>query len=148
MNSLSQLIDNDYISAYKNKETETVSVLRMLKTAIKNASIAAKSDLDDTEVIKIISKEIKVRKESAEQYSKGERQDLADKELGEITILQKYLPAQLDDNEIESILLEAINSSGLKDKASFGKIMGLSKPKLNGKADGQRVSQILSKLLS
>lgn len=148
MNSLSQLIDNDYISAYKNKETEIVSVLRMLKTAIKNASIAAKSDLDDTEVIKIISKEIKVRKESAEQYSKGERQDLANKELSEITILQKYLPAQLGDNEIESILLEAINSSGLKDKASFGKIMGLAMPKLNGKADGQRVSQILSKLLS
>ncbi|OQB05655.1 MAG: glutamyl-tRNA(Gln) amidotransferase subunit E [bacterium ADurb.Bin212] len=148
MNSLSQLIDSDYISAYKNQETEKVSVLRMLKTAIKNSSIAAKTELTEEEIIKIISKEIKVRKESADQYTKGNRSDLADKELSEITILEKYLPTQLSDDEIESILRETINSSGLKDKASFGKVMGLSMPKLSGKADGQRVSQILSKLLS
>lgn len=140
--TLSKQIDDDFIVAYKDKDEVKSSVLRLLKSAIKNEEIDKKESLEDDEAIKIVQREIKQRKDSIEQYEKGGRADLAEKEKNEITILEAYLPAQLTDDEIETIVKIAA-----KEDNDFGKVMGKVMREVAGKADGGRVSQIVRKVL-
>ena len=140
--NLSEQVDKDFIIAYKDKDEAKSSVLRMLKSALKNEEINKREALSDEEAIKIVQREIKQRKDSIEEYTKGGRADLAEKEKGELTILEKYLPAQLSDEELEAIVREAAG-----DERDFGKVMGKVMPQVAGKADGNRVSSIVRKVL-
>ncbi len=148
MSSIVQQIEKDFIESYKAKDETRISVLRMLKAAIKNSQIEKGDQFCDDLVYKIISKEIKQRRESAELYQKGGREDLANKELLEIKVIEKYLPLQLNKEDIISILKSVIAENNLSGTSDFGKSMKLAMAKFSGRADGALVSSILKSLLS
>lgn len=146
--TLIEQIDKDYLDSYKSKDEAKTSLLRMLKSSIQNTKIAQRGKLSDDDAIKLIQKEVKQRQSSAQDYKKGNRADLADKELKEIEYLKIYLPEELTDQKLELIIKEGVsqtNASGLND---FGKVMAVVMPKVTGRATGDRVSQILKNLLS
>lgn len=141
--SLHQTILSDLSSAMKEQQTEKVAVLRMIKAAFLNAakSGAPGSDiLSDEEVITILSKEAKKRKESATAFREGNRPDLVEKEDAERAIIETYLPAQLNDEEIRAVVQTIMQENA---DANFGMIMGKAMQQLKGKADGDRVKQIV-----
>jgi len=140
--TLSEQIDKDFIAAYKDKDENKSSVLRLLKSALKNEEIAKKTQLSDDDAIKIIQREIKQRKDSVAEYEKGGRADLADKEKAEIAILEAYMPDQLSDEELETIV-----KSQAEGESDFGKIMSKVMPQVAGRADGSRVSAAVRKVL-
>jgi len=141
-------IEQDTIIAMKAKSESELLVLRMLKSSLKNKAIELMKELVDTEVLAVIKSEIKKRKDSAETYIQGQRQELADKELSEITILEKYLPAQLGEAEIRAKLVELVASATLEDKANFGLFMKKAMAELGASADGKTVSSVLKELLT
>lgn len=140
--NLSEQISKDFIVAYKDKDEIKSSVLRLLKSAIQNEEISKKSALSDDEVIKIVQREIKQRNDSIVEYEKGGRADLVDQEKNEIIVLSEYLPTQLSDEELTAIITESANG-----ESDFGKVMGKVMPRVAGKADGNRVSAIVRKVL-
>lgn len=134
--------------AMKNRDKDTLAVIRMVKAAIQMEELNTKRELNDEEVITIISKQIKTRKESITEFAKGNRQDLIDKTNEEIQILQKYLPEQLSQTEVESIISEAfaeINPESMKD---MGKLMKLITPKVKGRYDMGEISKIIKSKLN
>ena len=149
MPTLKEVITHDLKGAMKGKESETVSVLRMLLSAIKTKEIALRKgeevSLNDEQVIEVIRSEIKKRNDSVSAYEQGGRQDLANKEKNEIKILEKYLPPSLSDEEIEKIVREEIGSLEEKD---FGRAMGKVMARLKGKAEGGKISEIVKKVLN
>jgi uncharacterized protein YqeY len=148
MNILEQ-IETDLVNAIKAGDTETVNVLRMAKTAIMNAKIA-KTDhtLSEPEEIEVLRKENKKRQQSVEMFKQGNRQDLVEKELSELKVTEKYMPAELGDAEIESVVNAAIIQTGATTMADMGKVMGIVSGQLKGKADGSRISAIVKNHLS
>ncbi len=146
--TLLQNLDNDLKNAMKSKDAETLSTLRMVKAAVTNFLIEKKKDIpSDGEVIDILHKQVKQRRESYESYLKGGRQDLAAKENKEIEILEKYLPKALSDDELQSLVQEAIQTSQSKTKADLGKVMQVLMPKVRGRAEGKRVNEIVLQML-
>lgn len=141
-------INQDLTQAMKNKDAETTSALRMLIAALRNKEITLRKDgqaeLSEEQVLEAISSEIKKRRDSVLAYNQGGRQDLADKENSEIKILEKYLPEQISDEELEKIVRE-ITSSGADN---FGKIMGLVMARVKGRANGSRVGELVKKVLA
>jgi len=150
--SIIKQIETDFISAFKGKQETEVSVLRMLKSALKNEQIAlsgAKAeDLADADAQKVIKTEIKKRRDSIAEYEKAGRQDLADHEKIEIPILEKYLPQQLSEAEVESKIESVLAGLTEAEKANFGKAMGAVMKEIGNSADGNMVRQILQKKLS
>lgn len=146
--ALNELIDNDFKEALKSKDSEKLSVLRMLKSAIKNLEIENKKPLTDDEVLKLIQKEVKQRKDSIDSYTNAGRKELADKEISEIKYLEKYLPQQLTEQEIEAIVSETISEVKAQTSADIGKVMSAVMPKIAGKADGGAISSKARELLS
>ncbi len=146
--SLAEEINNDFLEAYKAKNEEKSSVLRMLKSSIQSAEKEKKSALTDEETLKIVQKEVKQRNESISDFKKGDRADLAEKEEAEIKILEIYLPEQMGEDEIKKIVEETIAEVGATSKADMGKVMGAVMPKFAGKADGGQVSKAVNELLS
>lgn len=127
------------------------STLRMLLSAINYYEIQKRGagyEATDEDVISVIQKEVKQRKDSIEQFRSGGRVDLAQKEQKELEILQKYLPQQLDEDEISEIVDEAIRQTGSTSPQDIGKVMGIVMPKIKGKADGAVVSKIVQERLS
>lgn len=147
MPTLSAKIERDYLSAFKSKDEFRTSVLRLLKSALKNAEIEKKALLNDDDVGKIIKREIKQRRDSIPQYQQGGRADLAEKELREISVLEYYQPAQINDSEIESIIKDTLLKLGVNHKKDYGRAMGVLMSKFQGRADGSKVSQVLNSLL-
>jgi len=145
--ALIEQIDKDYVKAMKSKDEVQVSVLRMLKSALQNAKIAEQKELSDDDVIKVVQKEIKQRKDSIATYETGGRVELADKEKAEIEILSAYMPAQLSNEELTAIVKSAIEETGATSMADMGKIMGKVMPQVAGKADGNQVSAKVKELL-
>lgn len=145
--ALTEKIDGDYVDALKNKEAEKVSVLRLLKSALQNAKIAEQKELSDDDVIKVVQKEIKQRRDSIATYETGGRAELANKEKAEIEVLSAYMPAQLSDEELTAIVKSAIAEVGATGMADMGKIMGKVMPQVAGKADGNQVSAKVKELL-
>lgn len=141
-------IINDIMIAMKNKEKEKLSVLRMVKGAIQLEEINKKKNLDDNEVIAVISKQIKTRKESIVEFTKGNRQDLIDQTEKEIEILNEYMPEQLSEEEILLIINKAIEELKPQAISDMGKIMKEINPKLIGKADMSLVSKLVKEKLS
>ncbi len=146
--TLSEQINNDFIEALKNKESEKLSVLRMLKSSIKNSEIALKKTLDDPEVVKILQREVKQRKDSVESFSNAGRKQLAEKEEKEIKYLEKYLPEQLSNDDLTAILETVIAETGAKSMADLGKVMASAMSKVSGRADGSAVSEKAKELLT
>ncbi|MDX1455046.1 MAG: GatB/YqeY domain-containing protein [Gammaproteobacteria bacterium] len=141
--SLKETILNDVKTAMKAGEKDKLGVLRMLTAAIKQREVDERIELDDTQVLAIVEKSIKQRKESIKQYVDGGRQELADKEQAEIDILQPYLPEQLSAEELGKLVDEAIAASGASEMKDMGKVMGQLKPKIQGKADMGDVSAMV-----
>ena len=119
----------------RSGEKERLSVIRMITAAIKQREVDERISLDDTQVLSVLDKMLKQRKESMVQFQAGNRQDLVDKEAAEITLLQGYLPSQLSDAEIDALIKDAIASAGAASIKDMGKVMGLIKGKAQGRAD-------------
>jgi len=145
---LENQIRADMNNALKTGQKEKLSTLRTALAQIKDERIKKKSDLSDEDVISVLMRAVKSRKDSVEMYSQGGRQDLVDKETAEIEILQSYLPEQMSEDEIKKVISEIVKSSGASDIKDIGKVMGPAMAKLKGKADGKLVQQIARSLLS
>ncbi len=141
--NLKDKINDDLKKAMKEKDKETLSVLRMVKADIQLKSIDKKEGLDDNDIISIISKQIKLRRDSNEEFEKGNRQDLIEKNNSEISILNRYMPKQMESDEIEKIIDEKIKETHAEDMSNMGMLMKELKPIFVGKADMSVVSRIL-----
>ena len=139
---------NDLVSAMKNKEKETLSVLRMVKGAIQLEEINKKQELNDEDVIAVLSKQIKTRKESMVEFEKAGRNDLLEQTSKEVEILNKYMPEQLSEEEVLKVIDEAFNELKPEKPSDMGKLMGFLTPKLKGKADMSFVSKTIKEKLS
>jgi len=145
---LEKKINDDLKGAMKEKKTIKIETLRMLKAEIKNVSISKKgASLEDKDVFQIVSKQIKQHRDSIETFSKGGREDLAEKEKQELEILQSYLPKQLSKEEVVSIVKQAIVETGAASRSDMGKVMKLVMEKVKGAAEGKLVSQIVAEQL-
>lgn len=139
---------NDSIKdAMRAKEKDRLTVLRMATSALKQIEVDERIELDDTRVLAVLEKLVKQRRESVDQFRKGGREDLADRELAEITILQEFLPEALSEAEVDAIIREAIASTGASSAKDMGKVVGAVKPKVQGRADMGAVSQKIKALL-
>ena len=163
---LKKRVQQDLSFAIREKKKEELSVLRLLNSAIINQEkekrykkskenpelgeqeLERKSQLTEEEILEIISREVKKRKESVLAFKKGLRKDLVQKEEAEIEILRRYLPEQLPDQEIEKLAKEAIEKLGVKEMKDMGGVMKELMPKIKGRAEGGKVSQIVRQLLS
>jgi uncharacterized protein YqeY len=146
--ALRDQLNEDIKSAMKARETERLNALRLLSAAVKQREVDERITLDDAAVVSVIEKMIKQRKDSISQYEKAARQDLADKEKYEISVIEAYMPKQLSQAEVDAIVAEAIAASGAKSAADMGKVMGIVKPKLAGRADMGRVSGLVKAKLA
>jgi uncharacterized protein len=133
--SLKGRITDDMKAAMRSGEKERLGAIRMITAAIKQREVDERITLDDAQVINILEKMIKQRRESVAQFLAGKRQDLADKETAEIALLQTYMPSALGEAEIEALIGAAITSSGAASIKDMGKVMGLIKPQVAGRAD-------------
>ena len=139
---------NDLVSAMKSQDKETLSVLRMVKGAMQLEEINKKSNLTDEDIIGVISKQIKTRKESITEFEKAGRDDLIANTNKEIEILSKYMPEQLSEEEVLNIINEAFENIKPSAPSDMGKLMGYVTPKLKGKADMSYVSKTIKEKLS
>lgn len=137
--SLKDKIKDDMKQAMRDKNESRVGTLRMLSAAIQRREVDERIQLDDAQVIAVIEKLVKQGRESIEQYVKGGRPELADKESREIAIFQAYLPQQMSEAEVDKLIAEAVVASGATSAKDMGKVMGLLKPKLAGRADMGKV---------
>jgi hypothetical protein len=138
--TLKERITEDMKAAMRAGDKERLSTIRMVQAAIKQREVDERIALDDTQVLSVLEKMIKQRKESISQFEQGGRPDLAAKEQTEILLLQDYLPAQLSDAELETIIKEAIASSGATSVKDMGKVMAAVKAHAAGRADMGAVS--------
>ncbi|WP_251440278.1 GatB/YqeY domain-containing protein [Veillonella intestinalis] len=141
--SLKEQLKADMKEAMKAREAGKVAlgVIRMVNGAIKNTEINEKRELSDTDILGILAKEMKMRQDSLAEFEKGQRDDLVDQTKEEMEILKKYLPAQLSENEIRTIVVNAINS--LTAPVKMGDVMGKVMPETKGRADGKLVNMIV-----
>ena len=133
--SLKERITDDMKAAMRAGEKERLGVIRMITAAIKQREVDERISLDDAQVVAVLEKMVKQRKESLVQFQAGNRQDLVDKESAEIDLLKTYLPSQLDDAEIDALIADAIAATGAASVKDMGKVMGVIKAKAQGRAD-------------
>ena len=141
-------IAKDIVTAMKEKAKVTLETLRMVKGAIQMEEIKAKKELTDDDIALVIGKQIKTRKESIEEFKKGNREDLISKTTEEIKVLEKYMPEQLSIEEIDAIVTRAISELGASISSDMGKVMGKVTPLLKGKADMGFVSKLVKDKLN
>ncbi len=144
---LKDILAEDLKESMKFKNKVKKDVVTMVRAAIKQREVDERIELDDTDIINIIAKQIKQKKDSIEDFQKGKRQDLVDLANEEIKILLSYLPPQLSEDELEEIVKDAINETQAQTKKDLGKLMAVLMPKVKGKADGKQVNQIVAKYL-
>jgi uncharacterized protein len=144
MMRLRDRINDDLIAAMKAKESERLSVIRMMKAAVKNREIEVRSELEDEEVMRVLLSMVKQRKDSVEQFTSGGRVDLAEKETREIKILEDYLPAEVDDEEIGAVIDAVISETGAGTLRDMGKVMKECMARFSGRpVDGGKVSELV-----
>lgn len=146
--SLKQKLQDDIKIALRNHDSATLSTIRMALAAVKQIEVDERIEVDDTRLTAIISKMVKQRKESVRMFIDGGRQDLAEKEQAEIDLLQQYLPKMLSAEEITAEITAAISATGASQASDMGKVMGLLKNKLAGKADMSEVSKQIRDMLA
>jgi len=147
---LKDKLNEDMKAAMIAKNVDKLSTIRMLKSAIQYAEIqkGAGYTATDEDILEVIGREVKKRRESIELYEKGNRQELADKEKQELELLQTYLPEQLSEDEIRLIVKSTIESTGSTSMQDMGKLMGALMPQIKGKADGNLVNKIIRETLT
>lgn len=138
--ALRERVNDDIKAAMKAREADRLGTLRLLSAALKQREVDERVTLDDAGVIAVIEKMLKQRRDSISQFEQAGRQELADKEKAEMAVLEAYLPAQLSEAEIDAVIAEAVAATGAHSAADMGKVMGLVKPKLAGRADMGKVS--------
>ena len=145
--ALQEKIDQDMKDAMKTKDADTLSVLRFLKSAVKYAAIEKTGELTDADVTAVIQKQIKQRRESIQQFSENGRKEMAAKEEKELSILERYLPKQLSDEELQKTVEKEAAVLGATTKKDFGRLMKHLSEKLAGSVDNKRMSAELGKIL-
>jgi hypothetical protein len=141
-------VNADIAAAMKAKDSARLSALRMLKAAIMNKGIEKAHDLDDAEVVQVVSTQVKQRRDSIEQFTKGGRTDLVEKETAEIAVLEQYLPPAASTADIDAAISEAIAETGAASIRDIGKVMKAVMPRLAGKnADGRAVNEAVRRKL-
>ncbi|MBT7276069.1 MAG: GatB/YqeY domain-containing protein [Woeseiaceae bacterium] len=148
MSKLKQLITDDMKLAMKAQDKPALKAIRMILGAIKQKEIDERIDLDDNQVMAVIQKMVKQRKDSISQFSDAGRTDLVEVEEAELSIINNYMPKQLSEAEIEAAVVKAISDSGADSMKDMGKLMGILKGQLDGKADMGQVSQLIKSKLS
>ncbi len=140
-------INRDMIAAMKSGDKERLSTLRMLLSAIKYKEVDAKHQLNDEEVVSVLSTLVKQRQDSIDQFRKGGREDLVEKETREAEVLKGYLPPQLSEDEVRDIVRKAAEETGAAGPRDMGKLMKAVMPQVKGKADGKLVNDIVKEVL-
>jgi len=146
--ALKERIQEDMRKAAKERDSLALSALRMAIAAIKNREIEARGEIGDDIVVKLLATMIKQRREAIDLYVKGNRPELAEKEMKEIAVLEAYLPKGLSPPEVESLAREAIAAVGAKSQADLGRVMKELMPKVAGRADGKVVNEAVRRLLT
>jgi hypothetical protein len=146
--TLKARINDDMKAAMKAKDSVRLSAIRLLLAAIKQKEVDERIELDDADVVAVVDKMQKQRRDSVTQYEAAQRQDLADKERFEMEVLAAYLPQPLSEAEIAALIDEAVTASGATGVADMGKVMGLVKPKMAGRADMAKVSAAIKAKLA
>src|SRR5260370_28813389 len=147
MGKLTEQIRAPLTESMKARTAERTSTLRMLQSALKNEQISVGHELSDEEAMAVIRKGIKQRQDSVEQFTKGNRPELAAKEQAEIGVLKGYMPPELSDAELESGLREIVASTGAQSKKDMGKVMKEANARYKGRAEGKKIQEIVSRLL-
>lgn len=140
-------LTQDMKTAMKNKDKTRLSVIRMVRSSMKNEEIKLQRNLTEEDALGILSRELKQQKDSLQEFEQAGRDDLAAKAKAEIAILEDYLPEPLTEEEIQSIVREAIQKSGASFKADMGKVMKLVMPQVKGRADGKVVNRTVLEML-
>lgn len=138
----------DMKTAMKARQTDRLTVIRSMRSAVRQAEIDGKTDLDDDGVISIISKELKMRQESLTEFKKGGRDDLVAKTEEEIAVIMPYLPKQLSEDEIRALVKDAVEKTGASTARDIGKVMKMIMPEVKGKADGRLVNNVVREMLN
>ena len=146
--SLKDQITDDMKAAMRAKDSERLTTVRLLIAEIKRKEVDERIELDDAQVVAVVEKMIKQRKDSITQFENGGRQDLADKEKSELAVLSAYMPAGLSDEDVAAEVAAAVAASGAAGPQDMGKVMGILKPKLAGRADMTAVSAQVKKALA
>ncbi len=147
MGELTEKIRTELTAAMKARDAERLSTLRMLQSAFKYQQIESGHELSDEEAMIVIRKAVKQRLDSIEQYTKGNRPELADKERREMELLKTWLPPELTDEEIESGIREVIATTGAQSKKDMGKVMKEAAARYKGRVDGKKIQEIVGRLL-
>lgn len=147
--SIKEQLTNDMKQAMKDKEAGKLrlSVIRMVRASIKNSEIDQKKELSDAEVLDVLAKETKMRRDALEEFKKAERPDLVANLEQEIAILMQYLPEQLTETEIRDLVAAAVEQTQAASAKDMGKVMAVLMPKIKGRADGKQVNAIVRELL-
>ncbi len=148
--TLKDTLKSDLTTAMKTRDTVRVATLRMALTAVTTAEVSGTEavDLSDDDVLKVLAKEAKKRKEASTAYTDAKRPELAAKEDAELVVLEAYLPSQLGDDELEVLVRQAIDASGATGMPQMGAVMKAAQPLVAGRADGGRVSAVVRRLLA
>ena len=141
--SLAERIQADLTAAMKARDELRLSTLRMVRSAMQYAQVEKRAELSDDDVIGVLSRQAKQRRESAEEFRKGGRPELAAKEEAAAAIIAEYLPQQLGEAELRALVSEAIAATGAASAKDLGKVMGWLSPKTKGRADGRQVSDLV-----
>lgn len=144
---LKDILTEDLKESMKSKNKVKKDVVTMVRAAIKQREVDERIELSDADIIDIIAKQVKQKRDSIEEFQKGNRQDLVDLTNEEIKILLNYLPPQLSEEELEAIVKETIEETQAQTKKDLGRLMAVLMPKVKGKADGKQVNQIVAKYL-
>ena len=146
--SLRDRIQSDVATAMRSGDALRRDVLRMTQSAAYNVEKREQRTLSEEDYAAVLAKEVKTRRESVDAFRKGGREDLVAKEEAEIAILSEYLPQQLNDDEIQALVDEALDATGASSARDMGKVMGWLSPKTRGRADGKRVSELVARALA
>ncbi|KIY22685.1 MULTISPECIES: GatB/YqeY domain-containing protein [Mesobacillus] len=147
--SLLERLNNDMKQAMKNKEKDRLTTIRMIKASLQNEAIKfGKQELSEDEELTVLSREVKQRKDSLQEFEKAGREDLVEKTQTELKHVEVYMPQQLSEEEVTAIVKEAIAETGAASKADMGRVMAVLMPKVKGKADGSLVNKLVQQHLS
>jgi hypothetical protein len=146
--SLTEKVGQDLLTHMKSGDSLRLSVVRLLRTRLKEAQVEKRRELTDDEALKIVMSEVGKRKEAIELFRKGGREDLASREVQEIEVLETYLPPKLGEDELKAIVAESIKEAGASAPGDLGKVMKVVMPKVTGRAEGSLINRIVRELLA
>ncbi|TVP85022.1 MAG: GatB/YqeY domain-containing protein [Alkalicoccus sp.] len=145
--SILDRLNQDMKEAMRAKDKQRLTVIRSVKSSVQNEAINAGHELSDEEVLTVLNREMKQRRESLQEFEKAGREDLVDKIQQEISVLADYMPEQLSDKELQAVVDETIAETGASSKADMGRVMGAVMPKVKGRADGAAVRTLVQQSL-